>query len=275
MPYIPIRDAGDPRLSAFLGLRDGDRRFRRPAPAGRRDEEVFAAEGGLVTRRALAAGHALRAVLVDERRLGDVPRDLPADVPVYVTSPAVARDVTGLGVVREMIGLFARPAPRTVEEVVTGAARLLVLEAVVNPVNLGTLVRTAAALGVDGTLLGPGSVDPLYRRALRTSMGATLTHPTASTGPLAEALAELRARGIRVLALTPSPDAPAIEEEMGDALGPVALVLGSEGPGLTPEALAAADAAVRIPMHAGIDSLNVATAAAIALYLLTRGRAGG
>ncbi len=273
VPVITVSDAADPRLSDFLGLRDGDRRFRRPSPAGRREEDVFAAEGLRVVARALAAGYAPRAVLVDERRLDEVPGGLPAGVPVYVTPAEVARRVTGLGVVREMIGLFARPPRRTPAEVLDRASRILVLEAVVNPVNLGSLVRTAAALGIDATLLGPGSVDPLYRRALRGSMGATLTHPWAMTGPLPEALAGLRADGVRVLALTPAAGATPIDAVTLPPGGRVAVVVGSEGPGLSPETMAAADLRVRIPMHAGVDSLNVTAAAAIACHLLTR--AGG
>jgi tRNA G18 (ribose-2'-O)-methylase SpoU len=265
-----ITDPADPRLADFVGLRDGDRRFMRPPPAGGRRVPVFAVEGRLVAERALAAGFAPVAFLVDERRARDVPPGLPEDLPVLVAAEGLVRAVTGLGVVREVIGLFARPPARTPEEVLSCARRVMVLEGVANPVNLGVLVRTAAALGIDATLLDPSSSDPLYRRAVRGSMGAVLTHPIARTGALPGGLGPLRDRGFRVVALTPASDAVPL-----DAVAPgpderVALMLGAEGAGLTPGAIAAADVRVVIPMAGGVDSLNVAAAAAVACHRLGR-----
>ncbi|MGI9186645.1 MAG: TrmH family RNA methyltransferase, partial [Gaiellales bacterium] len=142
-----------------------------------------------------------------------------------------------------------------------------VLEGVANPSNVGTIVRTATALGIDATLIGPGSSDPLGRRALRTSMGAALVHPWA---PDAAPLATCHATGFTTLALTPAADAePLLEAIASRADERVALILGAEGPGLCAETLVAASARVTIPMRAGVDSLNVAAAAAVACFAMT------
>jgi len=268
-----VRDPGDPRLAPFVGLRDGDRRVRRPPGTGSRGTDAFVTEGALLARRALAAGHRPLAMLADVRAPVAVPPGLPPGVPVHRAEAGVLRAVTGLGVVREVVGLWARPPERTAAEVLGGARRVVVLEGVVNPVNLGGVIRTAAVLGADATLLAGGASDPLYRRAVRGSMGATLVHPWARLPGLPAGLTPLRAAGFRVLALTPAPDAVPV-----DALGPGegerrALLLGAEGAGLTPDALAAADVRVRIPMVPGADSLNVAAAAAIAIHVLLRGGA--
>ncbi|MCC6830770.1 MAG: RNA methyltransferase [Thermoleophilia bacterium] len=265
-----ITDAADPRLADFLGLRDGDRRFMRPPPAGARRTPVYAAEGRLIAERALAAGHVPVAFLVDERRAGDVPAGLPDGVPVLLAAESLVREVTGLGVVRELLGLFERPPARAPGDVLEGAHRVMVLEGVANPVNLGVLVRTAAALGIDATLLDPASSDPLYRRAVRGSMGAVLTHPIARTAALPEGLAPLRERGFRVLALTPARDAVPLEEAVPGPGERVALLLGAEGHGLSDAAIAAADARVVSPRAGGVDSLNVAAAAAVACHRLGR-----
>lgn len=265
-----ITDPGDPRLADFLGLRDGDRRFMRPPPSGGRGTPVFAVEGRLVAERALAAGCVPVAFLVDERRAHDVPADLPEGVPVLLAAESLVRQVTGLGVVREVLGLFERPPVRTPEAVLDGARRVVVLEGIANPVNLGVLVRTAAALGMDATLVDPACTDPLYRRAVRGSMGAVLTHPIAPIAAIPDGLAQLRDRGFRVLALTPARDAVPLEEAVPPPDARVALLLGAEGPGLTAAAIAAADARVVIPMAGGVDSLNVAAAAAVACHRLGR-----
>jgi tRNA G18 (ribose-2'-O)-methylase SpoU len=256
-----------------MGLRDHDLRRRRESPGGDM-EGVFVAEGALVAGRALAAGYRATAVLVDAARDDPVPTRLAPGVPVLRAGPEVVSAITGYQTHRGALVAFARrplPAP---DEVVAAATRIVVTEGVVNPTNMGVVLRSAAALGVDALLLDPSSCDPLYRRANRASMGLGFAVPHARLAPLPDGLAPLRAGGFTVVALTPSPDAVDLHA-WADALGPddkVAMVLGSEGPGLTAATEAAADVRARIPLAVGVDSLNVGVAAGIACYVL--GRAG-
>ena len=247
----------------FAGLRGEERRVRRPPPDGRGG--LLLAEGARVVDRCLQAGHHLRALLVSTVYSGPLPS--PA-VPTLVLDPEEIQRLTGFGAMREMLGAFERPPDPEAAEVLPGARRVLVLEGVMNPSNVGTIIRSATALGVDATLIGPGSADPFGRRALRTSMGAALVHSWAIT---ADPVADLRAAGFAVLALTPEADATPLPRALAARAGErVALALGSEGPGLSPAMLDAADAQVTIPMASGVDSLNVAAAAAVACWLLSQ-----
>jgi tRNA G18 (ribose-2'-O)-methylase SpoU len=270
---IVVDDPDDPRLTRFR-LRD-----RGLAAVGRRHRDApggyFVAEGDLVVERALAAGHRIDAVLIDERRPSALLELLPADVPVFAASAAVRAHVTGLGVPLEVLALFHRPPPGESAATLVGrTSRLVVLEAVDNPTNLGAIVRTAAGLGVDGVLLDATSADPLARRAVRTSMGAVFTLPIARIEALpTDGLALLHAAGFRTVALTPDAGAIPIDELCVSQDERVALLLGSERGGLEAATIAASIERVRIPMHHGVDSLNVAAAAAIACYAITR-RAG-
>ncbi|MGB1712054.1 MAG: TrmH family RNA methyltransferase [Miltoncostaeaceae bacterium] len=247
----------------FAGLRGEERRVRRPPPDGRGG--LLLAEGARVVDRCLHAGHHLRALLVSTAYSDPLPS--PA-VPALVLDPEEIQRLTGFGAMREMLGAFDRPPDPMAADVLPGARRALVLEGVMNPSNVGTIIRTATALGVDATLIGPGSADPFGRRALRTGMGAALVHPWALT---ADPVADLRAAGFAVLALTPEADATPLPRALAARAGErVALALGSEGPGLSPGMLHAADACVTIPMASGVDSLNVAAAAAVACWLLAQ-----
>ncbi len=249
----------------FAGLRGEERRVRRPPPDG--TGGLLLAEGSRVVQRCLDAGHRLRALLVSTAYTGPLPS--PA-VPTLTLNPEGIQRLTGFGAMREMLGAFDRPPEPAAADVLPGARRVLVLEGVSNPSNVGTIIRSATALGVDATLIGPGSADPFGRRALRTSMGAALVHPWAVSD---DPIGDLRAGGFPVLALTPDAAAQSMPEVIarhGD--GPVALMLGAEGPGLTDDSLAAADARVTIPMAPGVDSLNVAAAATVACWLLTSAR---
>jgi tRNA G18 (ribose-2'-O)-methylase SpoU len=248
----------------FRGLRGEERRLRRPPPDGQGG--LLLAEGARVVERCLGAGHHMRALLVSTEYSGPLPHP---PVPTLTRDPHANQELTGFGAMREMLGAFDRPADRHVAEVLPGARRVLVLEGVANPSNVGTIIRSATALGIDATLIGPGSGDPFGRRALRTSMGAALVHPWAIT---ADPMAACREHGLRTLALTPAADAhplATVIQQAGDA--PVALFVGAEGPGLTDPVLAAADHRVTIPMAAGVDSLNVAAAAAVACWILANG----
>ncbi len=252
----------DTLTTMFAGLRGQERRVRRPPPDGRGG--LLLAEGARVVQRCLGAGHHLRALLVSTAYAGPLPS--PA-VPTLHLDPDAIQRLTGFGAMREMLGAFDRPPDPTAAEVLAAAARVLVLEGVANPSNVGTIIRSATALGVDATLLGPGSADPFGRRALRTSMGAALAHPWAITD---DPLADCRGHGFTILALTPAADAVPLPEALTAMPGGrIALMLGAEGPGLSPAVLDAADARVTIPMAAGVDSLNVAAAAAVACWLLS------
>lgn len=245
----------------FAGLRGGERRVRNPPPDGQGG--VLLAEGARVVERCLGAGHHLRALLVSTAYSGPLPS--PA-APTLVLDPDDIQRLTGFGAMREMLGAFDRPPDPVAADVLPIARRVLVLEGVMNPSNVGTIIRSATALGVDATLIGPGSADPFGRRALRTSMGAALVHPWAIT---ADPVADLRAHGFHLLGLTPAPDAMPLPDALAQrTAGKVALALGTEGQGLSDHMLQAADMKVTIPMAPGVDSLNVGAAAAIACWLL-------
>jgi tRNA G18 (ribose-2'-O)-methylase SpoU len=258
---IEVRDPTDARVDDFRALTTADRRPDRPGGRG-----LVIAEGVIVVRRLLTSRFPLRAVLGVRRRLDDLADDLAGvDAPVYATSAEVMAEVVGFHLNRGVLAVADRPGPLSVDDVVGPARRLAVLEGVGDHENLGALFRNAAALGVDGVLLGTGCSDPLYRRSVRVSMGHVLGIPFATLQPWPDGLKLLRDRGFRVLAMTPSAQRSLTPDLGGDR---VAVLLGSEGPGLTGEAVAAADVAVRIPMAGGVDSLNVATAGAVAFYAL-------
>ncbi|WP_308258452.1 TrmH family RNA methyltransferase [Saccharothrix obliqua] len=256
---IEIDDPADPRLDDFRDLSTADRRPDRPGGRG-----LVIAEGVVVVERLLASPYPVRALLGVRRRV-EALGDLPA--PAYVTSAEVMAEVVGFHLNRGVLAAADRAPQPTAAELAATSRRLAVLEGVGDHENLGALFRNAAALGVDGVLLGPGCSDPLYRRSVRVSMGHVLRVPFAHLPDLATGLEALRAAGFRIAALTPRADAVPLPEA-GLAGGRAAVLLGAEGPGLTDEAIAAADVAVRIPMAEGVDSLNVATAGAIAFYAL-------
>jgi tRNA G18 (ribose-2'-O)-methylase SpoU len=260
---IQVGDPADPRLADFRDLTRADRRPDRPGGKG-----LVIAEGVVVVRRLLASPYPLRAVLGIARRIEELVEELAVEsAPVYSTTAEVMAQVVGFHLNRGVLAVADRVSAASPERVVAHARRLAVLEGVGDHENLGALFRNAAAFGVDGVLLGPGCSDPLYRRSVRVSMGHVLAVPFAPMPePWPAGLKWLRDQGFRVLALTPNGPA-ALRDELA-ATDRVAVLLGSEGPGLTQEALDAADAAVRIPMVPGVDSLNVATAGAVAFYEL-------
>jgi len=260
---VTVGDAADPRLADFRDLARADRRPDRPGGRG-----LVLAEGTVVVRRLLASPYPPRALLGVARRIEDLAPDLrapgvPDDVPAYVTDADTMADVVGFHLNRGVLASADRAPVPDPAALVAGARRVALLEGVNDHENLGALFRNAAALGVDAVLVGPGCSDPLYRRSVRVSMGHVLRVPFA-TCALGPALAALRAAGFTVAALTPGGDPSALADLAGHER--LALLLGAEGPGLSPEALAAADARVRIPMAGDVDSLNVATAAAVAFH---------
>jgi tRNA G18 (ribose-2'-O)-methylase SpoU len=276
---IWIDEPGDPRLGDYADLTDV--RLRRSLEA---EHGLFIAEGDKVIRRAIAAGYPVRSMLVAQQKLpsiADLARASPA--PCYVVPAAVAERITGYQVHRGALAALHRTPLRPPAEVIAasaarpGPARIVVLEDLVDHGNVGAIFRCAAALGVDAIILSPRCADPLYRRAIKVSMGAVFAIPYARMTDWRGGLAELRDAGFQLLALTPDQAAvPISQVPMGERAG---LLLGTEGDGLSSRWLSEADEAVCIPMApgamaAGVDSLNVVAAAAIACHALAAAAAG-
>jgi tRNA G18 (ribose-2'-O)-methylase SpoU len=270
-----LDDPLDPRVREYAHLRAATLRLRAEGPEGARDG-VFIAEGELVIERALRLGYSMRSLLLLAHRLERFARLAPEGVPVYAAGDELMRSITGFSVHRGVLASFDRRPLPAVADVLHGARRVVVLEDVNNHTNVGAIVRSASALGVDALLLDPASCDPLYRRSLRISMGEALSLPQARTDALPQGLAPLRTAGFTLVALTPDPGAADIAEVAAARHDRLAVLLGTEGAGLSAPVLAEADVRARIPLAAGVDSLNVAAAAAIALYALrATGPAGG
>ncbi len=280
---IEVGRADDERLADYTRLTDARLRMHLEAAHG-----LFIAEGTKVITRAVAAGYPVRSVLLGRGRLADLPvlaaalpaqagRGAPADTPAYVVPDEVAESLTGYQVHRGALASLARRPLPPVRDVAGPARRVVVLEDLVDHGNVGAIFRCAAALGVDAVVLSPRCADPLYRRSVKVSMGAVFAIPYARMEAWHDGLDELKTAGFRVLALTPDDDAVPI----GEAVRPggrerVALLLGTEGDGLSARWRHEADESVRIPMNpaaraAGVDSLNVVAAAAIACHLLAAG----
>jgi tRNA G18 (ribose-2'-O)-methylase SpoU len=255
-----VVDADDPRLDDFRHLRDAE--LRRAT-----EERAYVAESPLVVRHLLRSGRTVRSVLVDERGLARLAPELAGRTePVRVVPPAVLAQVVGFDLHRGALAAGERWALPDPSALLAHARIVLVLERVNDHENLGIALRTAAALGVDAVLLCPECSDPLYRRCLRVSIGHALTVPWTRLGPWPAGLGVLRAAGFTTLALTPDRDAEPLRAVQPAPDERVAVLVGAEGPGLRPDVLGAADRRVRIPMAGDVDSLNVATAAAIALH---------
>ncbi len=257
-----VEHRDDKRIAVFLGLRDHVARQARER-AGGDMAGSFIAEGDLVIERALAHGYALRSVLIGERRTSPLPESIPDDVDVFIANDAVLTEITGRPNLRDTLSCFTRPSPTPPEQLLSTCRTVAVLENVNNPNNLGVIIRNAAGLGVDAVLLDPRCGDPLYRRAIRASMGQVFTLPHARIPDLPDGLQLLHDHGITTVALTPSGTI-----DLRDVARPtkVAVILGAEGPGLTPATLSKATIRARIPMTRSVDSLNVANAAAIAFH---------
>ena len=262
---IRIEDGRDARLAHYAGVRD---------PAHLRDHGLLIVEGRFVVRRALAS-HRIRvqSLLVNDAALNGLAEDIDraaAPPDVFVASPEVITTATGFNMHRGCLALAERPVDVTMPQALADSRLIVVLERVVDPDNVGSVFRGAEAFGVDAVLLSPGCADPFYRKAIRTSSGAALVVPFAMASPWPESLDEVRAAGFMVAALTLEPGATPIGAFAGtdSARGRVAVLLGSEGHGLTDAALARADVRLRIPMTGALDSLNIATAAGVALHRL-------
>jgi tRNA G18 (ribose-2'-O)-methylase SpoU len=260
-----ITDAADPRLADYRDLRDVELRKSLEAEHG-----LFLAEGEKVVRRAVEAGYAPRSFLMAPRWLDGLADVLAATTaPCFVVSADLAEQVTGFHVHRgALASLHRRPLP-TLDEVLDGARSVLVLEDIVDHTNVGAILRSGAAFGFDAVLLAPRCADPLYRRSIKVAMGAVFSVPWTRLPDWYDALPALSARGFTTVALTLAAGAVPVEEAVS-GLDRVALVLGSEGHGLSERWERAADRRAVIPMREGIDSLNVAAATAVACYVMAR-----
>lgn len=264
MSIAYVDDPDDSRLTDFKAVSD-------PELATARG--LFIAEGRLVVRRLLTESpFTTRAVLVTPSAMKAVEDVLPSPpgVPVYIVPKDVMDGVAGFNIHRGCLATGERPAHADWRSRVALARRVVILERVGDADNVGAIFRSAAAFGADAVLIGPACADPLYRKAIRTSMGAALILPFADAEPWPATLEELKLEGWAVAALTPAAAATPLRD-FSSATRPqrVAFVLGHEGEGLTAGALEACEFRVRIPIQPSVDSLNVATAAAIALYELS------
>ena len=263
--YVEISDPADPRLSDYRDLRDVQLRQSLEAEHG-----LFLAEGEKVVRRAVLAGFPVRSFLMAPRWIDGLADVIgPADAPCFVVEEALAEQVTGFHVHRGALASLARTPLPSVTEVLEGARTIVVCEDIVDHTNVGAIFRSAAALGVDAVLLAPRCADPLYRRSVKVAMGAVFAVPWTRLSDWYDALTLVAEHGFTTVALTLTPDALPLEEAVA-GLDKVALVLGSEGHGLSPRWESTAQRCAVIPMRPGIDSLNVAAATAVACYVTAR-----
>ena len=263
--HIEVRDADDARLSDYRDLRDVQLRQSLESAEG-----LFIAEGEKVVRRAAEAGYEARSFLMAPRWLSGLGDVLDrSGAPCYVVSEELAEQVTGFHVHRGALASMQRRPLPALDDVLAVARTVVVLEDVVDHTNVGAVFRSAAALGVDALLLSPRCADPLYRRSVKVAMGAVFSLPWTRVDDWYDALPALSRRGFTTVALTPADDAVTIEDAVrGEER--VALVVGTEGHGLSARWLASADRRAVIPMAAGIDSLNLAAATAVACYVAQR-----
>ena len=265
MTFHFLESADDPRVSDYTQLTDVHlRKVREPA------EGLYIAESSRVLRRALAAGHRPRSFFLAEKwaeDLADVFEQYP-DVPAYIGSAALLEEITGFHLHRGAMAAMHRPAPVPLADLLAGARRVAVLEDIVDHTNVGAIFRSAAALGVDAVLVSPRCGDPLYRRSVRVSMGTVFQVPWARLEDWAGGLAELQEQGFTVAAMELTEDAVDLDVLAARHPERLALVLGTEGAGMSAGTLAAVDLAVKIPMRPGVDSLNVAAASAVAFWEL-------
>ena len=264
---VEVTSADDERLADFVALTDVALRRRTEPERG-----LYIAESEKVIRRALAGGHRPRSYLMARRWLADLADLVEAaerdGIPVYVGEHDVIEQLTGFHLHRGALASMQRPVLPEVADLVADARRVLVLEDVVDHTHVGAVFRSAAALGIDAVLVTPRCADPLYRRAIRVSMGTVFQVPWTRIDPWPGGIEVLKVAGFTVATLALADDAVSLDELAADSPERLALVLGTEGDGLSHHTLAAADLTVTIPMAGGVDSLNVAAAGAVAAWAL-------
>ncbi|EWT01781.1 rRNA methyltransferase [Intrasporangium oryzae NRRL B-24470] len=264
-----ITDPSDPCLRDYVSLTDVALRRRAEPERG-----LYIAESEKVIRRALRAGHRPRSYLMARRwltDLADLVEQAEADgVPVYVGEHEVIERLTGFHLHRGALASMQRPVLPEVTDLVREARRVMVLEDIVDHTNVGAIFRSAAALGVDAVLVTPRCADPLYRRSIRVSMGTVFQVPWTRIDPWPGGIEVLHDAGFTVAAMALSDDSVSLDELEAAPPERLALVVGTEGDGLSSRTVAAADLTVRIPMAGEVDSLNVAAASAVAMWALRR-----
>jgi tRNA G18 (ribose-2'-O)-methylase SpoU len=261
---LRITELSDPALDDYLNLTDvALRRLTEPASG------LYIAESAKVITRAIAAGHVPRSALMLEQWLPDLSETLNRfDIPVFVGEPDLLETLTGFSLHRGALASMHRPALPQVVELLHGARRVVVLEDIVDHTNVGAIFRSVAALGADAVLVTPRCADPLYRRSVRVSMGTVLQVPWTRLDEWPAGARQLHEQGFHIAALALGPTAVDLDTFAAHSPEKIALVLGTEGDGLSAAALSIADTVVTIPMQHGVDSLNVAAASAVALYTL-------
>ena len=268
---IEITDFSAPELDLFARLTEVQLRNKKEPEKG-----IFIAESTKVIGTALDAGYEPLAFLMERKHIDGNAKDLLArcgDVPVYTAENELLAQLTGYALTRGVLCAMRRPKPLTADQVCANAKRICVLEGIVDSTNIGAIFRSAAALGMDGVLLTPTCCDPLYRRAVRVSMGTVFQIPWARIGDTAadwpaQGLAQLKDYGFKTAALALSDTAVSIEDPCLQAEEKLAVILGTEGDGLSAHTIAGCDYTVCIPMYHGVDSLNVAAASAVAFWQL-------
>lgn len=263
MPLIPLTSLAHPGLELFHTLTEAQLRNRLEPEKG-----IFIAESPKVIRVALGAGYEPLALLCEERHLTGDAADIArhcAGLPIYTGPRELLASLTGYTLTRGVLCAMRRPKPRPVGEICRHARRLAVIDGVTDTTNIGAIFRSAAALGVDGVLLTPTSCDPLNRRAVRVSMGSVFLVPWTW---LESPVSTLSTYGFRTAALALTDQSIPLDDPQLKAVPRLALLMGTEGDGLSRKAIAGADYVVRIPMQHGVDSLNVAAASAVAFWEL-------
>ena len=263
MPVIEISSLTHPGVEIFSTLTEAQLRNRLEP-----DKGLFIAESPKVIKVALDAGYESLALLCEHKHIyGDAAEIIErcGDIPVYTSGRELLAELTSYVLTRGVLCAMRRPVPKSMEDVCRGARRIVVIDGVVDTTNIGAIFRSAAALGMDAVLLTRNSCDPLNRRAVRVSMGTVFLVPwTWMDGPL-DTLGEL---GFRTAAMALRDDSVRLDDPRLAAERKLAVVMGTEGDGLADATIAACDYTVRIPMHHGVDSLNVAAASAVAFYQL-------
>lgn len=264
---IQIEDFYAPELDVYARLNE-NQLLNRANPS----EGIFIAESPKVIERALESGCTPLSLLMEKRHIETEAKEILTkigSIPVFVAELKVLTKLTGFPLTRGMLCAMRRPSPLSVEEICRDAKRIAVLEDVVNPTNVGAIIRSAAALSMDAVLLTPASSDPLYRRAIRVSMGTVFQVPWAYLSE--QGIAELHRYGFQTAALALKEDTISIDSPVLKSIDKLALVLGTEGEGLKNDTIEACDYSVKIPMSHGVDSLNVAAASAVAFWEINKG----